>query len=345
MVVPERKTDLTRLWTGVCDVIPQIERIGGQIEQVSVFINNEARAEFVGQGGELPKLTGRVAGFPEYDNRVLITKGGRLPWIPQTLADRLAIIGRKRDEALAEWLKSREQQKPIDPAVAQQTYEMLKKSDPAGAEKYLQTTRDLAVEVDRQQRDVVPARTAMLRKQIADFARYRASFTAAQLNEPAVLGDPNGLRKREFDAKIAALRALTSDEQKQIDEWGSASRALERQAQAERANPEAAAKLRAEANELANKVRTLRARHQERVQPEIEDLNAQYELVNLEPGPAERMIAAKNDPALPDFKEPNRIQVISVLFTIDPDPRSPRRARQQQIKDTFDYAALAALLK
>lgn len=84
-VVPERKMDLTRLWTGACDVIPQVDRIGGAIAQVSVFFNTDARSQFISATGEAPKLTGRVAGYPEYNHWVVITKDNRLPWIPQTL--------------------------------------------------------------------------------------------------------------------------------------------------------------------------------------------------------------------------------------------------------------------
>lgn len=40
---PERNADGTRLWTGTCDVIAQLDRIGGAINQVSVFFNVDVR--------------------------------------------------------------------------------------------------------------------------------------------------------------------------------------------------------------------------------------------------------------------------------------------------------------
>ena len=101
-VVPERKTDGTRVWSTGCEVIPQLDRIGGAIAQVSFAFNNDADGQFLNQIGDPPKRTGTVAGYPEYDGRVLITKDHRLPWIPQTLADRLDEEGQKRDKALAE---------------------------------------------------------------------------------------------------------------------------------------------------------------------------------------------------------------------------------------------------
>jgi hypothetical protein len=92
-VVPERKLDGTRLWTADCGVIPQVDRIGGAISQISVFFNVDPRGHLIGATARPPKLTGRVAGYPEYEHWVLITKDGRLPWIPVTLADKLDIEG------------------------------------------------------------------------------------------------------------------------------------------------------------------------------------------------------------------------------------------------------------
>ena len=54
----------------------------------------------------------------------------------------------------------------------------------------------------------------------------------------------------------------------------------------------------------------------------------------------------KRDPSFPDFSNPNRIQVITVAVSYDPDPKQvERRAWQTRVKETLDYAALAALLK
>ena len=103
---PERKPDGTRLWSTGCTVIPQLDRIGGAIGQISVFFNQDARGQFIGASGMPPKLTGRVGGYPEFNGWVLITKDGRLPWIPQTLGERLEIEGQRRRDALADWQKT-----------------------------------------------------------------------------------------------------------------------------------------------------------------------------------------------------------------------------------------------
>jgi hypothetical protein len=301
-------------------VIPQIDRVGGAIGQISIFFNR-AGEQFVSPNGAGPTLTGKAGGYPEYNHWVVITKDGRLPWIPQTLADKLDAEGTRRREKLAEWLKTRSQMKPMDDAAAQKTYEMLRSSDPAGAEKFLAEAKAQAEEVQRLQREIYPANTAQLEKEVKDYEQYRASFTADQLRAPAVWGDPSGAGRRELDTGIAALQVLPPALQAQID-------ALPRD------------------GERAAKMRTIRQRHLESVSNRMADLRAQYELTNLRPGAAAHAMSVKRDPSFPDFADPNRIQVITVLFSEDPDPQqAARRAWQTRVKETFDYAALAALLE
>jgi hypothetical protein len=317
---PERTPGRLRLWTGECGVIPQIDRVGGAIGQISIFFNR-AGEQFVSPNGDGPKLTGKAGGYPEYNNWVVITENGRLPWIPQTLADKLDAEGKRRRDQLAEWLKTRSQMKGMDEAAARKTYEMLKKADPAGAEKFLTEMTSQAEEIRRLQQDVYPATTAQLEKAVKDYEQYRASFTADQLRAPAVWGDPSGAGRRKLDADIAALQALPPAVQAQID-------ALPRD------------------NQRAATGRTIRQRYMESVSNQMADLRAQYDLTNLTPGAADAAMSVKRDPSFPDFTNPNRVQVITVMFSYDPDPRQvERRAWQTRIKETFDFAALAALIE
>jgi hypothetical protein len=311
-VVPERKLDGTRLWTADCGVTPHLDRIGGAISQISVFFNVHS---LVGSTGIPPKLTGRVAGYPEYEHSVLITKDGRLPWIPVTLADKLDAEGEKRERALAEWTRDLARKKLPDEAATQKTYEMLKKSDPAGAEKFLVSARETAAELARLQRDVYPLQTAALERQVAAYKQYRASQSPDALRSAAVSGDPTGEGRKKLDATLAELRALSAADQQEV-----------------KANPA--------------KARAIRQAHMERASPLIGEALANYDLTNLQAGPAERAISVKLDPAFPDFKDPNRIQTIAIIFSEDPNTKNvERRAWQQRVKDTFDYAALAALIK
>jgi len=90
-------------------------------------------------------------------------------------------------------------------------------------------------------------------------------------------------------------------------------------------------------------MRTIRQRYLESVSDRMASLRAQYELTNLEPGAAENAMSVQRDPSFPDFTTPNRIQVITVTFSEGSDPA--RRAWLAKVKETFDYAALAALIK
>ena len=345
--VPERKADGTRLWSKECEVIPQVDRIGGAISQISVFFNTGADGLFLNNGrGDAPKLTGRVAGYPEYAGWVLITKDGRLPWIPRTLADHLQEEGERRRRALDDWNKSRSGIKPPDPAWTQKTAEMLKKTEPAGAARFVAEMEQQAEEVRRQEQEVHPAITRGLEDQVSEFEKYRASFSEEQLRSPAVRGDVTGDAKRRLDAEIDGLRNLTAEEQRQADEWSREASSLQRQAQAARADAAEATRLRGEANALGLKVRALRQRRMEKAGPLISAASARYDLMNLQPGPAERAISYKPDPTFLDANRSDRIQMIAISFSNDPDPKQvERRAWQQRVKDTFDFAALAALLK
>ena len=75
------------------------------------------------------------------------------------------------------------------------------------------------------------------------------------------------------------------------------------------------------------------------------DAMASYDLKNLQPGPAERAMRAKMDPTFPDMSAPNRIQVIAVMFSFGPKPAGVQLDWQTKTRESFDFAALAAMLK
>jgi alpha-tubulin suppressor-like RCC1 family protein len=316
-VVPERKGDGTRLWTAGCGVIPQVDRIGGPIAQVSIFFNPDVRGQFIGPSGEPPALKGRIGGFPVYDHWVVITKDGRLPWVPLTLGEKLDAEIAARAAALDAWTRERAGDKAPDVAAAERAAVTLRKTDPAGADNFVATVKATLAEFERYHRDVVPARTAALEKQLADAKAYRAAFSPEQLRMAAVWADASGEQRRRLDARIAELQALTPDEQRQIADLNRQGRATD-----------------------ARAVRTL---HMERASPLMDEARAQYQLSNLRPGPADHAMAVKPDPALPDMKDPNRIQLITVMIAIP--PHAKQADWQQRVTDAFDFAALAALLK
>ena len=303
-VVPERKPDGTRLWSAGCDVIPQIDRIGGAIAQVSIFFNQQG--QFISPVGTVAKRTGTVAGHPEYEGWVLITKDGRVPWIPETLADRLDAEGAKRERALAD-----AQRRPA--AVADGT---------AGDLEWLE-------------------------KQVKDYRDYRASFSADQLRAPGVWGDPTGAGRKRLDADIAAMRNLSVEDQRRFDALGLESRTLERQAQAETraGNAAEATRLRERSRALGLQAREIQRSHMTRVSGRIVDALATYDLTNLRSGAAADAMRVKANPVLPDPAQANRIQMIAILFSFGPKPAGSQLDWQTKVKESFDFAALAALLR
>jgi hypothetical protein len=332
-----------QIWTkDRCDVIPQAERVAASVGQVYVFINYNVYEQFL-QGTEVPKYEGEYAGYPVYNGWVVMTKDRRLPWIPQTLRDRLDREEKKRQRAWDDWTATKAARKSPDEAAQTKTYEMLKKIDPAGAETFLRTSREVGEQV-RQAKAEEPLTDRHLQGHLEALRAYRASFTEAQLNAPAVWGDKDA--RQRLDAQIAGFQALTADEQQQVDRLGREARDLERQARAE-PDAAAAASLRERSNGLGLRVREIRQAHTAKAFFLIQDASAEVDLVNLKPGTKAEALAFKPDPAFPDFTDPFRPQLIMVNFWSKSDPKdsSPRTLWLGRAKESFDFPALAALLR
>ena len=334
-----------QIWTrDRCDVIPQSERVAASVGQIYVFINYNVQEQFL-QGSEVPKYEGEYAGYPIYNGWIVMTKDRRLPWIPQTLRDRLDREEQKRQRALDDWNAVKAGRKPLDEAAQIKTYEMLRKSDPAGAEKFLASMREVNEETKKAKADE-PTTDAHLQGHLKALRDYRATFTETQLNAPAVWMDKSGEGRKRLDAQIAAHQQLTADEQQQVDTLGRESRDLDRQARTEK-DAATAAQLRERSNALALNVRAIRKAHTEKAFFLVEDARAGYDLTNLKPGEKDDAMAFKPDPAFPDFTDPFRPQLIMVNFWSKSDPKdnSPRTQWLRHARETFDFSAVAALLR
>ncbi|HEY4366911.1 MAG TPA: hypothetical protein VGN07_06715 [Steroidobacteraceae bacterium] len=340
---PEKSTVGIQIWTGKCEVIPQAERVAASIGQIDVFFNYPVTDTFL-RDGEIPKRTGEVAGYPEYNHWIVITKNGRLPWIPQTLAERLDRIGVQREKDLVEWRKDLAGMKAPNETDIRKTYDMFKKSDPASAEGYRVSMQDLVADAKHQREVVAPATTASLEKAVADYKQYRASFSADVLQQPAVWADVSGDAKRKLETRIQELQALSSSEQQEYDRLTQESRALDRQARAaDKTSKDEAQGLRDRSNALALQAKALRNTHQEQATSKIQAARDEFDLFNLKPGAADKALGFKPDPNFPDPKSPTRIQLIAVMVpTVD--TRNGRDAWSKRTKSTLDYAALARLL-
>lgn len=334
-----------KVWTpDRCDVIPQAERVVASVGQIYVFVNYNVREQFL-QESEVPTYEGEYAGYPIYNGWIVMTKDRRLPWIPQTLRDRLDREEQTRQRALDDWTAAKASRAPLDEAAQMKTYAMLKKSDPAGAEVFLASVREVLDETKRAAATDA-ATEAHLQRQLKAVRDYRTTFTEAQLQAPAAWMDRTREKQQRLDAQIAALQQLSVAEQQQVDALSRESRDLERQARAE-TNAAAAAQLRERSNALALKVRAIRKAHTETAFFQIQDARADYALTNLRPGSKDEAMAFKPDPSFPDFTDPFRPQLIMVNFWSKSDPKddSPRTRWLRQAKGTFDFAAVAALLR
>lgn len=336
-----------QIWTrGRCDVIPQADRVAAGVGDIYAFVNYSVQEQFLG-GHAVPTYQGEVAGYPIYNNWVVMTKDRRLPWIPQTLRDRLDQEEQKRQRAIEDWERSKASLKTPNEAAQRKTYEMLKASDPAGAEKFLATSREIVEQV-RKARAEEPKTDAHLQRQLRAVRDYRASFSAADLDGPAEWMDASREDSRRLDARIAELQKLPPDLQQQSDSLGREARDLERQARTLAAtDKEAAAALRERAHAIGLKVREIRKAHLASAYFDIQTARGEYELTNLKPGPKERAMAFKPDPSFPDFRDPFRPQLITVGFWSKSDPKdnSPRTVWLRLARETFDFAALAELLR
>ncbi len=343
---PVQTTADIRIWTkDRCDVIPQAERVAASVGQVYVFVNYNVQEQFL-QGTEVPTYEGEFAGYPIYNGWIVMTRDRRLPWIPQTLGDRIDREEQKRKRALDDWNAVKAGRTPLDEAAQMKTYELLKRTDPAGAEKFLATMREVG-EQTRKAQAAEPLTHAHLQRQLQAVRDYRATFTAAQLAAPAVWMDPDKEGRKRLDAQVAAYRRLSPEDQQQVDALGRESRDLERQARAEK-DPAAAAQLRERARPLVAKARAVQQAHAERASFLIRDALAAYDLTNLRPGDPAHAMAFKPDPSFPDLRDPFRPQLIMVNFWSKSNPKdltSPRTQWLRRARETFDLAAVAALLR
>ena len=345
---PEQTSVGIGVWKGECGIIPQADLVAGSMGKVSVFFNHLSKDMFMGQD-EIPNLTGKIDGYPEYNGWVLISKNGRLPWIPQTLGDRLARVGAAREKALADWRNAKASRKAPDQAMINRTAALRRKTDPAGADQYVENMRRLTADIQATQA-MDAAREAHLTKLRNEYRAYRAAFTAQQLAMPAVWADTDGSARKVMEAQIDELQELSVDEQGRVGEIREHSRGLEREAAASD-NEVTALRLRVQARDLLQDADQIRKDHMERVAREEEALRDAYELTTLKPGQAEQALAYKMDPTFPNRNQPGKIQVIAVSVStlIEEDvlqrpEYTARKAWLDRVKASIDYTALAALL-
>ncbi|HWF62126.1 MAG TPA: hypothetical protein VN666_17715 [Nitrospira sp.] len=345
---PEQTSVGIGIWKGECGIIPEADLVAGSIGRVSIVFNHVSKDMFMGQD-EIPKLTGTMDGYPEYNGWVVISKNGRLPWISQTLGDRLDRVGTARERTLADWRNTKTSRKAPNRDMIGRTAALRRKTDPAGVDQYVENMRRLTADIEAAQAKDA-ARDAQLTRLLNEYRAYRASFTAQQLAMPAVWTDTDGSARKAMEAQVEELQKLSVDDQGRVGEIREQSRRLEREAAASN-NEMVTLQLRAQARDLLQDADQIRKDHMERAALEGETLQGAYELTTLKPGPAEQAIAYKMDSTFPSRNQPGKIQVIAVSVSTQNEEdvlqrpeHAVRKAWLDRVKLSINYTALAALL-
>ncbi len=345
---PEQTLVGIGIWKGECGIIPQADRVAGSIGRINVFFNHLSKDMFMGLD-EIPQPTGTMNGYPEYNGWVVISKNGRLPWIPQTLGDRLDRVGAAREKALADWRNAKASRKAPDRDMIDRTAALLRRTDPAGADQYVENMRRVTADIHAAQRKDA-AREVHLTNMLNEYRAYRSSFTVQQLAMPAIWADIDGSARKAMEAQIDELQELGVDDQARVGEIREHGRDLERAAAAS-ADEAEARRLRMQAGDLSLEAERIRREHMERAALKEDALRGAYELTNLKSGPAEQAMAYKMDPIFPNRSQPGKIQVIAVSVStqneeevLERPEQTARKAWLGRVKSSLNYQALAALL-
>jgi hypothetical protein len=189
-----------KAWVGEgCQVSKFADRGGGLSDgQIAVYIN-DPDAMLGGKVGDsklparlAPRREGELAGFPLYgrgddaDTMVMMSASSELPWVPVTIADALDWREREIAQREASWQKESGSAGKAE-AQLRAAYENMKKVNPAAAEDMrVRMERDIAKMRADEARVHAKSNDAVAGTR-AEFDAYRASFSAAQLREPATI--------------------------------------------------------------------------------------------------------------------------------------------------------------
>jgi hypothetical protein len=250
--------------------------------------------------------------FGGVDELLIITKDGRLPIIPVTLADRL--------DRQAAFLAMR----------LEEVRKQLAAKPPASVEALLRPEE------------------AELRRQVEALRAYRASFSADELGAAWVQHDAGGREGQELEVRVKAIEALSPEDQAQVNAIGARVRALQLQARTRGVAPEEAARLRSEANEVLHQAQAIELAQRTRVAAQVTAVRNDFAMKLMRPGAAADASELKDDLTFWDPSDPNRIQLITVYFTSTLSREtSPAQAKawMDKVEASFDYAALKALIR
>jgi hypothetical protein len=308
-------------WTSAgCDIVRTARPYEQPLGLIQVNVNRSGFWEASHFNQQHLKPVRIVAGFPVFQFRtpylvselLIITKDGRLPIVPVTLADRL--------DREADFLAMR-----LD-----------------------EVRKQLAAKLPAATEVLLRPQEAELRRQIAALGVYRASFSADELHAAWVQHDPQGREGQELEARVKAMEALSPEDQAQVNALGARVRTLQLQARARGVAPEEATRLRSDANEVLQQAQAIELAQKKRVAAQVPAARDDFAMKLMRPGAAADATEFKDDPTFWDTSDPNRIQLITVDFqNLWSQETSPAQAQawMDKVEATFDYQALKALIR
>lgn len=187
---------------GGCQISQFADRGGGLSDgQIAVYINNPD-AMLGGQVGDsqlparlAPRQAGTLAGYPLYtrsadatDTMVMMASSDELPWIPVTIAEALDWREREIVQRETEWQQQSGNAGKAEAQLRAAVENMIKVNPAAADSMRARMERD----IERLRRDEARAYSqsnSTLAGTRTAFDAYRASFSAAQLREPATIGN------------------------------------------------------------------------------------------------------------------------------------------------------------
>jgi hypothetical protein len=204
---------------GQCDVIPQADRVDPRAaiviqantvhstltQQISSVRDEQVEA-FIE-----PEVIGKVGKYAVYRGQeIVLTFDGRLPWVPFTTDEYLAFEERRLTRLVAEGdrniAEANAKVGKYDESGPRKVYEEMKKTDPAGAEKFWAMIEGIKAQAakDAAAAAKAPPIVNSWVKSLEDLRALRASLTPAQLQAQA----RDGYNSKTPNRPIASLPLL-----------------------------------------------------------------------------------------------------------------------------------------
>jgi hypothetical protein len=194
---------------GDCELIAQADRLGPRAG-ISVFINSptvtlnrwehdEQLTTYLARGA-----TPSFHGWPTFGECALLSAGRRLPWVPVTVSEALALFERQQQRQLADWDRRHEDAfQPFDLAQAERQAEALRAHSASAAGALLFGARQRKA-LEAKAHEALRAQRAHLVAELDDLRATRAALSPAQLEAPYHVG--NGRHRLPTSARAQAAQ-------------------------------------------------------------------------------------------------------------------------------------------